>query len=139
MRVHTHRRLAVGMRAVAVASSLAISFAGPISCYTARSDLGLQPNAASREVMPIEGDAARYANVYDAIQHLRPEYLQQREGPNAIVPAAYVNGVRLADASMLRLVPISWVVEVKWVRPNMSSALYQFRSHLNGGIFVTTK
>jgi len=88
----------------------------------------------------MDENTTRYSNVYDAIEHLRPEYLTVRDqGPTPMVPVAYLNGVRLADPDLLRLVPVSWAVEVRWVRPNQTSILYGHSHHIGGGIFVRTK
>jgi hypothetical protein len=140
MRLHPRHRLAAAARLVESAAALMTGFAGPISCYTQRAGLDAPVTVASREVMPIDESTVRYGNLYEAIQHVRPEYLRMRpEGAVTTVPVAYLNGVQLADAGMLRLVPMSWVAEVKWVHPNTPSALYEFKSHLRGGIFVRTK
>jgi hypothetical protein len=118
---------------------IAVGASGPISCQPGRLNVDALGNTASREVMPIDDNAASYDNLYDAIEHIRPEYLRVRQqGTTPMVPVAYLNGVRLADASMLRLVPVSWTAAVRWVRPNTNSWRYQFKPNLGGGIFVTT-
>jgi hypothetical protein len=112
---------------------------GPLSCYTGRTNPAALVDQVSRELLPLEA-ALAYPNLYEAIQQIRPEYLRARaEAPMPSEPVAYLNGVRLADTQMLRIIPVSWAVEVRWVRPNVSSPLYGFRPHLGGGIFVRTK
>ena len=136
MRGHTQNRCAARIVASVAA---AVLIAAEASCYTGGARPTSGANTTSREVLPIAGDATRYDNLYDAIAHIRPEYLRVREeGLQHLEPVAYLNGVRLADPTMLRLVPVSTVIDVRWVRPNQTSALYEFRSHLNGGIFVRT-
>lgn len=139
MRVCSHYRLAARARIVA-SMALALGAGGPVSCYTAGANPAARPNPVSREVLPIDENSARYLNLYDAIEHLRPEYLRMREqGPGSLLPVAYLDGVRLADPTMLRLVPVSTAIEVRWVRPNQTSPLYLFSHHIGGGIFVRTK
>jgi hypothetical protein len=94
----------------------------------------------SRNLLPIDSKAAAYGNLYDAIEHLRPEYLRvHQDGSTSLTPVAYLDGVRLADPSMLRIVPVSWVADVRWVRPNETSILYRASHQLGGGIFVRTR
>ena len=118
---------------------LALAAAPLASCGTAGSHGLGTVTPVSREVLPMDDNSARYPDVYAAIEHLRPEFLKMREqGSTSMVPVAYLDGVRLADPTMLRLVPVSWVREVRWVRPNQTSPLYLWSHHLGGGIFVTT-
>ena len=139
MKVNHHCGLAAGIRTIA-SLALTVSATGVVSCYAARPNLASVPNPVSREVLPLDENAARYSNLYDAIEHLRPEYLRVRQdGPTTLTPVAYLNGVRLADLTMLRHVLVSGASEVRWVRPNMTSALYGSRHQLGGGIFVRTK
>ena len=137
MTVLSHQRLATSARVVA-ALGIALCAAEAAACYTA----GANPARASfvsREVLPIDTETARFSNLYEAIEHLRPEYLRVREeGTTTLTPVAYLNGVRLADPTMLRHVPTWTVVDVRWVRPNQTSILYQSSHQLGGGIFIRT-
>ena len=135
MKVHSHYRLVSVTRMVAL---VALGAAGSVSCVTAGADPTFR--SVSREILPIDRDAARYANLYEAISYLRPEYLKIRaHGPTSLVPVAYLNGLRLADPTALRAIPVSNVAEVRWVRPNLTSPLYGSSHHLGGGIFVRTR
>ena len=140
MSICTHHRLAAGARVVAYLS-LTLAAAGSVSCYTAGANPAAINTSLSRDLLPLDRSAMRYANLYEAIRYLRPEYLKIREqGPTRLVPVAYLNGARLADPTMLRHVPVNAAFEVRWVRPNQPSALYGFNPpHLGGGIFVTTR
>ena len=139
MRGFAHNRRAPGARTIRV-FAIAVTLAGLAACVTGGPLPVSGASTAPRDVLPVLDDAARYTNLYDAIAHLRPEYLKVRDdGPQHMEPVAYLNGVRLADPTLLQLVPVSSVIEVRWVRPNQNSALYEFRTHLNGGIFVRTK
>ena len=139
MTIHSHHRISAGARIVA-SLSLALGVTGSVSCYTGRANPATSFTSVSRELLPLGEQAMRYANLYDAITYLRPEYLRVREqGPTLLTPVAYVDGVRLADPTMLRHVPVRDVVEVRWVRPNRTSTLYRASHHLGGGIFVRTK
>jgi hypothetical protein len=138
MTVHRHHRLAAGARILA-AVGLALGAVGAGACYTAGSTPPAGAGFVSREVLPIDRETARFSNLYEAIEHLRPEYLRVREdGPTTLTPVAYLNGARLADPTMLRQVPTWSVVDVRWVRPNQTSILYRSSHQLGGGIFVTT-
>ncbi len=135
MKVRSHYRLALAARMVAL---VALGATGSVSCFTA----GANPTSrsVSREILPIDRDAARYANLYDAIRYLRPEYLKIRaQGSTSLVPVAYVNGLRVVDPTSLRNIPVRDVAEVRWVRPNLTSPLYGSNHHLGGGIFVRTR
>jgi hypothetical protein len=140
MRVFSHLRIAAGARIVACLG-LTLGAVGSVSCYTAGANPAATTNSLSRDLLPLDRSAMRYANLYEAIRYLRPEYLKVREqGPDALVPVAYLNGARLADPTMLRHVPVNAAFDVRWVRPNQPSALYGFNPpHMGGGIFVTTK
>lgn len=138
MKVYRHYVLAAGMRIIA--SLIVLGAAGSVSCHASRLNLTANRHPVSREILPIDENATRYANLYDAIEHLRPEYLRVREqGPTQLVPVAYLNGVKLADPTMLRLVFLRDVTDVRWVRPNQTSVLYGSSHHIGGGIFVSTR
>lgn len=127
------------MRPILLLAFLSATAVAADACYTAGANRPASANFVSREVLPIDSEAGRFSNLYDAIEHLRPEYLKVREdGPTTLTPVAYLNGVRLADPTMLRNVPISTVVDVRWVRPNQTSILYRSSHQLGGGIFVRT-
>jgi len=138
MKIYGHHSLAAGMRIIV--SLLVLGAAGPVSCQASRLNLTADGYPVSREILPVDENAARYANLYDAIEHLRPEYLRVHEqGPTQLVPVAYLNGVKLTDPTMLRLVFLRDVKDVRWVRPNVTSMLYGASNHIGGGIFVTTR
>lgn len=138
MKMYGHHNLAAGMRIIA--SLLILGAAGPVACHASRLNLTADGYPVSREMLPIDENAAQYANLYDAIEHLRPEYLRVREqGPTTLVPVAYLNGFKLADPTMLRLVFLRDVKNVRWVRPNQTSLLYGSSQNLGGGIFVRTR
>ena len=127
------------MRTILLLAFLSATAAGADACYTAGVNSSPPANFVSREILPMDREAARFSNLYEAIEHLRPEYLKVREeGPTTLMPVAYLNGVRLADATMLRNVPIWSVADVRWVRPNQTSILYRSSHQLAGGIFVRT-
>lgn len=140
MRDFSHLRIAALPR-IAACLGLTLGAVGSVSCYTAGANPAVTAYSLSRDLLPLDRSAMRYANLYEAIRYLRPEYLKVREqGPDALMPVAYLNGGRLADPTMLRHVPVKAAFEVRWVRPNQTSALYGFNPpHLGGGIFVTTK
>ena len=119
---------------------MVLAATGLASCDTVGAHAPGTAIPISREILRFDDNAARYSDVYDAIEHLRPEFLLVHDqGSTRMAPVAYLDGVRLADLDMLRLVPASRVLEIRWVRPNETSALYEFRPHLGGGIFVRTK
>lgn len=139
MIVFSHHRLAAGVR-IAASLGLALGAIGSVSCYTAGARPADTAGYASREVMPIDRNAASFDNLYDAIRNLRPEYLRVREqGQRSIRAVAFVDGVRLGDPTMLRLIPADKAVEVRWLRPSRNSPLYRAGDELGGGIFVRTK
>ena len=139
MTVFSHYRLAAGTRIVA-SLGLALGAAGSVSCYTAGTIPASTPGYVSREVMTIDRNAMGFENLYDAIRHLRPEYLRVREhGQRSISAVAFLDGVRLGDPTMLRLIPAYQAVEVRWLRPTRNSPFYRTGDELGGGIFVRTK
>jgi hypothetical protein len=134
----THLLTARGRVVVSLVMTLAAT--GLASCDNVGAHASATAIPVSREILRMDENAARYSNVYDAIAHLRPEYLTVRDqGSIQMVPVAYLNGVRLADPDLLRLVPVSWALEIRWVRPNQTSILYGHSHHIGGGIFVRTK
>jgi hypothetical protein len=119
---------------------LAINAAVSASCYPVRANPGSIAKHESREIMPIDRNAAVFENLYDAIRHLRPEYLRVREqGQRQLVAVAFLNGVRVGDPTMLRMIPVDQTLEVRWLRPTRNSPFYRSGDELSGGIFVRTK
>jgi hypothetical protein len=139
MTIFSQHRLAAGGR-IAASLGLALGAVGSVSCYTAGANPAASAGYVSREVMPIDRNATSFENLYDAIRHLRPEYLRVREqGQRSIRAVAFLDGVRLGDPTMLRLIPADQAVEVRWLRPSRSSPFYRAGDELGGGIFVRTK
>ncbi|MFN2565987.1 MAG: hypothetical protein ABR499_13405 [Gemmatimonadaceae bacterium] len=79
-------------------------------------------------------------SAYDVIAAARPEFLRPRAGTfgQPVLPAAYLDGVQLAELDMLRLVLAAWVLEIRYLRAPIASA--RLRRNLEAGaILVTTK
>jgi hypothetical protein len=77
----------------------------------------------------------------DAITHLRPEFVAVRTSSagtsNPTVPVVYLDGHRLAQITLLRTVPASWIKEVRYVRGALAAGRYG-GDHSAGAILVTT-
>lgn len=80
-------------------------------------------------------------SVYDVIASMRPEFLRPRPSARlphtSVFPAAYLDGVLLDDLGLLRQIPVTWVVEVRYLNP--PEAMMRFwRNHEAGALAVTT-
>ena len=120
---------------------LLLALAVAASCTTL-AYAGHGASLGSRDVLSPEEIPSAYTNVLDAIQHVRPEFLAVRTSstgtstPN--LPSVYLDGHRLADVGLLRLVPTSWIAQVQLVRGPLPGKRYG-SDHAERAIFVTTR
>jgi len=120
---------------------LVVLFSVLLSCRRAPgSDLSVKVSP-SREFLRRADIGSRYVNALEAVVHLRPEYLSaavSSVGPSASrEPVVYVDGNRLANLEGLRGVPVSWIVEIRYVRGFVAGARYG-GDHAAGALFITT-
>lgn len=105
-----------------------------------------RPGRDSREFLAAaevaEHPTLRTATAYDAVRRLRPEYLatvsvdaDRLEQSSATV---FVDGVPRGGLEILRTIPTTLVVEIRFVRPSDSAVRYG-QVHRWGAILVTTK
>ncbi len=83
-------------------------------------------------------------NVYDAIQHLRPEMLRPHlanasssiNSPQDYTVHVYMDSNRLGGISDLRTIPVATVKEIRYLTPEQ--AMQRFGSGNAGGVIVLT-
>ena len=83
-------------------------------------------------------------NVYDAIQHLRPEMLRPHlanasssiSSPQDYTVHVYMDSNRLGGISDLRTIPVATVKEIRYLNP--AQAMQRFGSGNPGGVIVLT-
>lgn len=96
----------------------------------------------SRALRSAELIATEETNAGDAIAKLRPDFLRGRllAGFQPSEVAVYVDESYLGDVTVLRLVPINSVVEIRFESSNEAFARFGLTCHCSGGaIFVTTR
>ena len=113
-----------------------------IACASSQSEsLALRHKAAtSRDVLRAAEIGGSHDNAYEALNRLRPEYL--RLDPSvagtalSTAPSLYVDGARV-ELDVLRHMPASWIIEVRFVRA--ANVAVQYRDHRTANaIFVKT-
>lgn len=82
-------------------------------------------------------------NVYDLIEHLRPEYLRSR-GPNSLrnttppTAVVYLNGMRYGSIDQMRSLSADAVVQIQYL--SAADATTRFgMDHTAGAILITSK
>ena len=97
-----------------------------------------RPNVLTRdEIQQIDAGAT----ALDAVRRLRPEFLSRRVAPMPAdpyggFPAVYVDGVRLGELGMLQSIPVSAVVEIRYLRA--SAAAHELGALHRGGVLVVS-
>ena len=81
----------------------------------------------------IEQSGTAYSNAYEAVRTLRPRWLQvhelrrlpQRGDPATSTPVfVYVNDVNMGDVDYLKTIPLSSVLEMRWLDANETAGRY---------------
>ncbi len=101
---------------------------------------GRDPNVITQAELARENSP----NVYDAIQHLRPEMLRPRlanasssiTSPGDYTVHVYLDNNRLGEISDLRTIPLSTIKDIRYLNP--SQAMQRFGSGNSGGVIVLT-
>ena len=87
-------------------------------------------------------EGASYANAYQAIQSLRPNWLWNRSNATLSdpepLPLVYVDGVRSGDLEVLRLVSVDAVDTISRLSPSDATTRWG-TGHLAGAIDVRTR
>jgi hypothetical protein len=83
-----------------------------------------------------------WPNLYDAIQALRPRWLQAR-GPDTLVGQqgevqVHLNEVRVGGINSLRDMPSMGIVYVQFIDPNTAAARWGM-NHGHGAIYISTR
>jgi len=95
-----------------------------------------------RAVRSAELIATEETNAGDAIAKIRPDFLRGRSivGFQPSEVAVYVDDVYLGDVSVLRLIPLNPIIEIRFESSSEAFARFGLMCHCNGGaIFVTTR
>jgi hypothetical protein len=80
-------------------------------------------------------------NAFDAIERLRPQWLQRR-GPSSVTqpegdwPLVYMDNVRAGDISNLRTIPIDDIGEIRFI--NAADATTRWGTGVTGGVIAIT-
>ena len=103
-----------------------------------------KPKPRNPDVILAEEFAGRgdIQTAYDAVRRLRPQFLRKRGSATIAMPQAeiqvYTNGVRRGGPAILREIPASSVVEIRYMNSNDATTRYG-TDHSNGAILVTTQ
>lgn len=88
-------------------------------------------------IRPVELEATRQANLYDAVRQLRPFWLTRdtrRSGEGGI--AVYLDDQYIGDASALRRLPIHATAVVRYMSPTEAQVRYGQVNALRAAIVV---
>ena len=104
------------------------------------------PARGSRDLLTAtevaEHPTLQTATAYDAVSHLRPEYLAttttRADGLDRASVTVFVDGVPRGGLDILRTIPTTLITEIRFVRPP-ESALRYGQAHRWGAILVTTR
>lgn len=77
-------------------------------------------------------------NAYDAVQRLRPRWLQARSGGTEDLPATFVNGQHRGDYQALSSVPVTDIESIRYLAARDATTLYG-TGYPGGIIEVTTR
>lgn len=122
----------------------------PVLLLVATFALACAPATAGRTTMrnknfisQEELQAARYSNLYDAINTLRPAFLRSRGrntfDPNVTeYPAVYQDGQRFGELQILKTMPLDQVKSVRYLSAPDATTKYG-SNHTAGVIEVTTR
>lgn len=102
------------------------------------------PRSTSGTITSAELEASGVLNAYDAVQRLRPRWLQVRSGRSLTMGTrvlAYYDGSRLGDTDALRQIPVEGIHSIEYLDgPQASAQLPGIGSeHVAGAIVVRTR
>jgi len=103
----------------------------------------LTERVASREpgrVSAEELNATGGTNLRDALRRARPEYLRETPVSNGDVapPAVYIDGRHAGEPSLLQVVQVAEIAEVRFLRPTAARGLYGWGCPCAGGVIAVT-
>ena len=86
-----------------------------------------------------EIQTARVNDAYEAVVRFRPEFLTRRSmaaatDPTTNIPVVYVNGVRQGNPEVLRSIPASTVMEIRYLSATAASS--QFGPYHAAGVLA---
>ena len=131
------------MRTQLIALLLTVLLVGPIACASGGAATSSTAPASNRDwLMREEVDKGQWANAYEAVRNLRPQWLRVR-GRDTITgdPGGVqivLDDVRLGGVEVLRTLPISGVVYFQFV-DGISASQRWGTGFGNGAIFVSTR
>ncbi len=130
MRAHTSRS------AVVFTLALAVSLAG---CASGGGGSSRPAGASSTRIVKAELDALGPMSAQQAIERLRPRWLQSRAGiTGGAGPVLYVDGARRSSLGDLAGMRISDVQQMEYMSSSDASNRYG-TGHTGGAIIVTTR
>lgn len=105
---------------------------------------GPTPPRGQRSIITAEEIASlNVSSAWEAIQHLRPDFLRSRgtvsiRNPNAQYPVVYVNGMRAGGLDELRSVRAGDVQNIRFISASDATTRWG-TGHAGGVIEITTK
>jgi hypothetical protein len=124
-----------------------IACLGGLSTCASRTREGGTPRTDSRILTYAEiQDAAQQniGNLYDLISTRRSQWLRSRSGvptrgaATEYTVSVWMDGIRLGGQEQLRLVPLSTIVEVRYLTPSEAQASLGL-NNLGGAIAISTR
>jgi hypothetical protein len=131
------------MRSLFLASLSAVLLLGAIGCASGGAATSATAPSGNRDLLLREEmDKGQWANAYEAVRNLRPQWLRVR-GRDTITGdpggvQVLLDDVRLGGVEVLRTLPISGVVYFQFV-DGISASQRWGTGFGNGAIFVSTR
>ena len=125
-------------RALVLTIALACS-----ACAAASSASRPVAKAGRNVITAAEIVSSHVTDVYQAVLHLRPEFLRRRAAPLPSYTSpqvlVYLDDMELGYAESLRSVPLGRVRQIKYLSRNEADLRWPGRNHPSGAIQVVTK
>ena len=96
------------------------------------------PGATSNRIVEAELEPLGQIDAYQAIERLRPRWLQVRAGPSGTGPVLYVDGARRGSANDLRTLRIADIEQMEYMSGNDATTRFG-TGHGGGAIMVTSR
>lgn len=110
------------------------------SCVSGSAGGGPERSSGDANVLTrVEIDRGQWADAYDLVSSLRPNWLRTRgldsfENPGHV--QVYVDGIRLGDVQLLRTLSTTAMDRLEWIDP-VSAAGRWGLNHAHGVIYIT--
>ncbi len=100
------------------------------ACATSGTGDGTSSRGSRGDITAEDLTAETFQNCFQAVQRLRPIWLQRRGGQP--LPSVFQDGVQLGDVTRLRDVPVQGVARIRFI--SSADATTRFGTGFSGGV-----